>query len=622
MLVVLTGVLPISVGSGASTAPAGPTAAQLATNGENFLETTGGALCPITALTSKGTSEVFAGVGVEGTSSVTEAETTDAQDPLQVTISQGRNVGLKLGLGILDPPIGGAVGDALLGYTTSSIYAVPTVTEANSLVAFAKDPSSSSLALEKLENSSVQQNYFAGDASIGGAASAFNLAGLSAGLGLEVGVGHDTDGNTELISTLNGNGQANATLGLVGVSGSIKMSLIQDVVFGPKGAVIGVIDKADFDDNGSVNFGKSASDGSDGESSDASDSSEGAMGDGAADFGLNVDSHGSGDIGELAGTLPFSGLTGTMRTEVVNDLKDEADAVGDPEDLISSASDIIRLMGADGLVVYRRDKVDTDTSGVNVNVGLELDFALDFSSTDMSTTLVQAFQVAADGLVSNFAPCSSTIILPIVKKGSLPGIGATMQHWLAAHPADLSNATPVMNPPCAASAGPSCFGGFPGVYGPLTLFGDEFQLVEPASGSACPIPFSASARLPEEESCRVGGMLIVLPHPVDEQAAVVLARSQLPKGNRVTQPPPPADQISGDVQCQTWSNQTLAGLPSLGDGGGAVQVSFISGLSGTSANGSGLRGLLGLIPSGPATYDPNDIYAIGLSADGDQENLC
>jgi hypothetical protein len=620
----LAGVLTIPVRSGATTAPSEPTSAQAATNGANFLETTGGALCPITALTSTGTSGVFLGIGGEGTSSVTEAETTDAQDPLQVTISQGHNAGLKLGLGISDPPIGGAVGDALLGYTTYSIYAVPTVTEANSLVAFAKNPFSSNLALAKLLKSSVQQNYFAGDASIGGAASAFNLVGLNLGLGLEVGVGHDTDGNTELISTFTGNGQANATLGLVGASASIKMSLTQDVVFGPNEAVIGVIDKLDMDDNGSVNFGKSASDGSESEPSDASNTSDGAMGDGAADFGLTVDSHASGYAGELAGTLPLSGLSGTVRTEVLNDLIGEAESLAqaDPEGVISSAYDITKLMGSDGLVVYRRDKLDSDTSGVNVNVGIGLDFSLDFSSTDESTTLVQAFQIASDGRVSNFAPCSSTIILPVVKKGSLPGIGATMQNWLASHPADLSNAKPVANPPCAASAGPSCFGGFPGVYGPLTLFGDEFQLVEPASGSDCPIPFSASARLPEEESCRVGGMLIVLPHPVDEQAALVLAKSQLPKGNQVTQPPPPTDQIIGDVQCQTWSNQTLAGLPSLADDGGAVQVSFISGISGTAAIGSGLSALLGLIPSGPATYDPDDIYAIGLSADGGQEGFC
>jgi hypothetical protein len=117
-------------------------------------------------------------------------------------------------------------------------------------------------------------------------------------------------------------------------------------------------------------------------------------------------------------------------------------------------------------------------------------------------------------------------------------------------------------------------------------------------------------------------MLIVLPHPVDEQAALALAKTQLPPGNRVTQPPPPTNQIVGDVQCQMWSNQTLAGLASLADDGGAVQVSFISGLSGTAAIGTGLEDLLGLLPSGPANFDSNDIYAIGLSADGGQEDLC
>jgi len=612
ILIVLAGTLTISVGSGATTAPSEPTAAQAATNGENLLETTGGALCPITALTSIDTSGAFAGVGVEGTSSVTEAETTNPHDPLQVTMSQGFNAGLKLGVGISDPPIAGsAMGDALLGYTTSAIYAVPTVTEANSLVAFAKNPFSSNLALLKLLKSSVQQTYSAGDASIGGSVSAFGLD-ASGDVGVEVGVAHDTSGNTELISTFKGNLEANAAVGLQGLRGSLNLSLVQDVVFGPHQGVIGVIDKMDFDDNGSVGLGKSGS------------ADVGAVGDGAAKFGLRVGAQGSGDADEEAGTLPFTSLAANLRAEVLSDLEGEAKAAAqaNPVAVISNAYGIIRLMGSNGLVTVRRDHIDTDSSGLSVNVGLELDFALDFSTTDKSTTLVQAYQITSDGSVRNFAPCSSTIILPIVKKGSLPGIGATMQHWLASHPADLSSTKPVANPPCAASAGPNCFGGFPGVYGPLTLFGDEFQLVEPAANSDCPIPFSASARLPEEESCRVGGMLIVLPHPVDEQAAVVLAKSQLPAGNQVTQPPPPTDQITGDVQCQTWSNQTLANLPSLADDGGAVQVSFISGLSGTAAIGSELSGLLGLLPSGPATYDPNDIYAIGLSADGGQEGLC
>jgi len=637
MLLTLIGLLSSPVRSRAAADTSQTTSTQAQKNGLALLNGTGGAICPISALTSTSNSGVFVGVGVEGTSSVTEAQTTDPNFPLEVDVSQGIDAGIKLQEGISDPPIAGtAMADALLGYTTSSVYDVKTVTQGDSIVNFAKDPTTFNPTLLKLLISSQQQSFSAGDASIGGSVSAFDL-GERAGLGLEVGVAHDKNGNSEVISTFSGNVEADAALGLQGLSTSIDMSLIQDVVLGPSSALIGVKDTLDFDDNGSFGFEKAlgggdnsgggASEGTTGGSAAENPegkATDGAMGDGAAEFGLTAGSSGSGDAGELVGALAMEGLTSSQQTEVLNDLESEAAGAteGNLTGVASSAYDITTLMGSNGLVTYRRNHIDTDSSGIDVSAGAGLQFSLDFSSTDLSTTLVKSYQIASDGTVSNFGPCSSTIILPTVKKGSLPGIGATMQHWLSFHPADLSNPKPVANPPCAASAGPGCSGGFPGTYGPLTLYGDEFQLVEPASGSDCPIPFVASARIPEEESCRVGGMLIVLPHPVDEQAALVLAKSQLPPGNRVTQPPPPTNQIVGDVQCQTWSNQTLADLPSLADDGGAVQVSFISGLSGTSAIGSGLEGLLGLLPSGPANFDPNDIYAIGLSADGGQEALC
>jgi hypothetical protein len=626
---------PIGSSTAAGASEASPTQAQ--SDGLALLKGTGGAICPITALTSTSNAGAFLGVGAEGTSSVTEAQTTDADHPLEVSMSQGLDAGLKLQYGISNPPIAGtAMADALLGYTTSSIYDVKTVAEGNSLVAFAEDPAKANPTLLRLLFASKQQTFAAGDASIGGSVSAFDL-GESAGLGIQIGVAHDASGDSELISTFSGNADADAALGLQGLSTSIDISLIQDVVLGPNSAVIGVKDTLDFDDNGSFGFEKSlggdddseggASEGSTGGGSaegSESKATDGAMGDGAAEFGLTAGSSGSGDAGELVGALPMAGLASNQQAEALHDLEGEAvgAAEGNLAGVISSAYDITTLMGSNGLVAYRRNHIDTDSSGVDLSAGVGLQFSLDFGSTDESTTLVDSYQIASDGTVSSFGPCSSTIILPTVKKGSLPGIGATMQHWSAFHPADLSSAQPVANPPCAVSAGPRCVGGFPGTYGPLTLYGDEFQLVEPASGSDCPIPYVAEARLAEEKACRVGGIVVVLPHPVDEQAAVALAKSQLPPGNRVTQAPPPTDQIIGDVQCQTWSNHTLAGLPSLADDGGAVQVSFISGITGMSAIGSGLSALLGLLPSGPATYDPNDIYAIGVSADGGQESLC
>jgi len=295
------------------------------------------------------------------------------------------------------------------------------------------------------------------------------------------------------------------------------------------------------------------------------------------------------------------------RSRVLSDLADESHG-----DLLAAA-DIVKLMGQEGLVTYRRNVLVTDESGVDVDVALGIDISLSFSSSDEQTTLLEADRVLPDGYVVPYDPCQSATVIHLPKiAGALPGLGATVAQWLSVHHPDLAHSTnsDQPEPPCAANARPGCFGGFPEAYDP-SAGTDLYRYVDPSEGDTCLIPFVHSALSAEEQSCRIGAMLIVLPHPVDESAADVLAHSQLPKDTTVSQRPPPVSDETSDVQCQQWSSPTLGGLQSLGDSTGTVQVAYISG-------SAALQGLFQSLLFGGGgsggTFDPDDIAGIALYA--------
>ena len=594
--------------------------------GVQLLGNTGGALCPISGITSTSTASAFLLVGGEHTSQVTEEATTAADNPFQVTVEQGTDVGIKLVSGLKEPPIlASAMVTAEAGYSSKTIYAVPTASDAAEIVAFAENPTVEiSTQTAKLLMGSVQQTYSAGDASIGGSLSAFSFLGGSAGLGGSVGVAHDNQSDyTEYLTTPSTNAEVNAQLGVAKLNLSVQAGATQDVVFGKDNSLTGVIDTFDLDGGVSAGLAKSLATAGATGTTDGAKESGGAVEDGTVDFGLRPGLPGTGDAIELVGALSLAGAGATYAPEVTSDLADEAGAAatGNFAGAGLAAFDILSLIGNHGFVIDRQDHIDSISSGIDVSAGLYgLGFSLDFGGTDESTTLVHAYHIDAQGRITPYRECSPVIHLPVVA-GQFPGIGATMGGWITAHPADPAHSNSPSNPPCPASAPPTCTGGFSLAYGPGNVYGDTFQWVEPSQGGDCPIPFVASALDAELASCRVAEMLVVLPHPVGESEARSLAATQMPKDATVTTPAPPIADLVNDIRCETWTSPSLGGLPTLGDEGGTVTVSYVSGLSGTASIGNALEGLLGLLPSG-GSYNPQEIYAIGLTTGNGDLHLC
>jgi hypothetical protein len=588
---------------------------------ELLLQQTGAEDCTVTALTSTGTRGAFVGLGAQSTSSITNAVTSDTAKPFEVTLSQGTDVGIKLAFGLKTPPIdGSAMADAMLGFSSTSIFDASTETEAERIVQIGKAPEKATASDIALLGRDAFSNYAAGDASIGGSVGAFSY-GVTAGLGAQVGVARTAGGYTQLISTVSVAGDAKAVLGLAsGVS--LDLVLTQDVILGPSNKLVGVTDRVTFDDSGITGFGdgtrlpgdESSTSGTPGQAtrgpaSPATGERGGPLTEGTVDFGLQIGSPSTGESGEVVGTLSFDGSSVSSR--VLADLAKEALTPVDPVAAELAAFDIVRAIGSDGLVTYRRYHLGANTTGVAIDVGVGIDIALKFAGTDTGTTLLRAYRIAADGTIAVWPPCQqpATIHVPSLQ-GALPGLGATMHDWSAGHVADAAAKSTSLNPPCAPGSPPSCAGGFAESYDSSGANGDLFQVVDPAEGSLCPIPFVASAEMAAQQSCRVASMLIVLPHPVDEAAAAVLARGQLPKDIQIAPPLTPSGQLNTNIQCQVWTSATLAQLPGLADPAGSVEVAY---LSGTAAIQSVFAVLLGG-NAGPGFYDPNDIVGIALYA--------
>lgn len=626
-----------------SVAQTKPTASSPQSAAQQLLDTSGAADCTVTALTSSSDVGAFVGLGGDQTSSVTTSVDTDPTNPFEVDLTQGSDEGVKLGLSLKDPPLGGALVDELFGHTAAETFDFPDESDARQVIQVGEDLNGANGAFGSPLRGEVfaalashaEQTYAAGDSSVGGSFSAFNALGGSAGLGLEVGEAHDKNGYSQLITTVSAQGDIEVALD-ASLSHSVDVVLTQDVIVDPAGEPIGVTDRLDFDSDGQSGLdlhgskelplkeGGSES-GSGGEASgggppmgetpteptaggaegsQGADEKGGPLSDAEVDFGLQLGSQGLGETGDTVGTLALAGMPWGSR--VLADLNGEAN--GNP---LTSALDIVKLIGEHGLVTYRRDVFTTDESGFDVDVALGIDISLSFSSSDEQTTLLEADQILPGGRVVPYDPCqeAATIHLPTIA-GPLPGLGATEQQWATVHHADLANSTDTTQPepPCPPSGPAGCFGGFPEAYD-SSGGGDLYKYVDPAETDICPIPFVYSALDAEEQSCRIGAMLIELPHPVDEAAADVLAHSQLPKDTTVSQPPPPVSQETSNTQCQQWSSPTLGSLEGFGDSGGPVEVAYISG----SAQLQGLfQGLLSGGGSSSATFDPDDIAGIAL----------
>ncbi|MEO8889726.1 MAG: hypothetical protein ABI429_10625, partial [Jatrophihabitantaceae bacterium] len=568
--------------------------------------------CTVTALTSTNKQGVFIGVGSQDTSSVTEAVTTDTATPWEVTLSQGTAVGVKVGVGasVGDPPIdGSAIGTALLGYAQSSTYDVATQTEADRIVMFGSDPRGhQDPATLALLASSQQWAYTGVDASIGGAAGAFGAISGSVGLGVEIGDAHSRDGYTQHLTSVTGDLAAEADLGLAAGTG-LHVALVQDVLIDPNGRVVGVTDKATTDDDSSIGVATP-------DIALNKAGTGGPVGEAAHTFALKAGGSGDGVVDETDGTVSFDDPA--VRARGIADLAKESAAFNDPVQALSGALDLVRLIGSDGFVSVRRSVVDQSTTGVAVDVGLDVVISVDFTGSKVSTALLDAQVVGADGSLAPWGPCqqAATITLPTAS-GALPGIGATMADWLVTHIPDQVTRTYVVDDVCAPSAPPSCSGGFPIDFDPGGPRGDLFQLVDAVQGNNCPIPFVASARAQEEQNCRVGEMVILLPHAVSTAAADTLARSQLPPDVTVRSVPPLPAQVNGELSCQTWTSPTLAALTSLSDPSGNLVVGYFS----HSVDLVSIWEMFNFGPPGPP-YNPNDIVAIAISTGGGRLALC
>jgi len=66
-------------------------------------------------VTSSSDVGAFVGLGGDQTSSVTTSVDTDPTNPFEVDLTQGSDEGVKLGLSLKDPPLGGALVDELWG---------------------------------------------------------------------------------------------------------------------------------------------------------------------------------------------------------------------------------------------------------------------------------------------------------------------------------------------------------------------------------------------------------------------------------------------------------------------------------------------------------------------------
>jgi hypothetical protein len=595
----------------------------------DLLHNTGAENCTVTALTQTTTRGLFVGLGAQATSSITEAwmsyprpdpRSRTPWTPWEVTVTQGADVGVKLLVGIKKPPIeGSAMFDAMLGFSTAETYDTPSPEVANLIVQQAKDPSNLDPNALAAMTTYKTQTYIGGDSSIGLSFGAWG-ADVAVGLGTVVGEIHATTNYTQLISTVKANGDLQNILGLH-ADASLDLALTQDVLLDPSNNLVGVTDRVNFDDNGGATLGGSKElptghgSGQTGGSAGTAPEAGNPIAEGTTEFALTLGSVTTGSAGEVVGTLPLTDPSD--RARVAADLYMEAGgAAGSGQgSAVAAAADIVVAIGTRGLVTYRRDHVASNSVGIATDVGVDgLDFSINFTGSSVSTNLVDAEQITAllPPRLITWQPCQqlTTIHLRTIKGDASPGLGATMHGWLGAHTPDTGVTTLVVDPPCPAGAPAGCSGGFPLYYDPgSSIYGDEFQVVGPAEGTGCPLPFLNGARAVEEQSCRVAAMLIVLPHAVDEAAAGVLARSQLPKDISVTAPPIPASQLTSNVQCQTWASPTLSGLPTLNDSGGAVQVAY---LSGPYAIQGLFDALLGLGGAPPNSFDPTNIVAIGL----------